>query len=177
MGIFCFWKAALLHSLIWSRWTSQVISSNLGSTRVKWKQAQLWEPKSVRDWLLRTWETVSCIACMVVRWGPVFLAYCCLTAKGWRWGSLLQAPSWKDLSTCFLRFFTYPPLCLRIHSYEDSLVCCSHSGCEFGSVLRDHGFQLRWKMWKEVSFFWGLGIRLKGYGSSGRGFRVKYVSI
>lgn len=131
------------------------------------------------DRLLRTWEMVSCIACVLARWGPILLAYCCLTAKGWGLGSLIQAPSWKDLSTWFLRVFIYPPLCLRIHSYVYSLTCCSHSGCEFSSVLRDHTFHLRWKRWKEVSFLWDLGIRQKGYVSTGRGrrgVRVKYVS-
>lgn len=146
--------------------TFQVPRSNLGSTRVKWKQVQLWEPKSVCGLLLRAWDTVSCIASVLVRWGPLFLAYCCLTSKGWGLGSLLQAPSWKDLSTWFLMVFTYPLLCLRIHSYLYWLVCCSHS--EFDSVLRERSFHLRWKRWTEVSFLWGLGIRPKGYGSTGR---------
>lgn len=110
--------------------------------------------------------------------GYHIFAYCCLTAKRWELGSLLQALSWKDLSAWYLRFFTYTLLCLRIHSYVNSLICCSHSGCEFGSVPGDHSFHLRWKKRKEVSFFLSSGIRQKHYNSTGRRgkkVRVTYV--
>lgn len=143
-----------------------------------WKQVQLWEPKSMCDQLLHTWEMMSCIACVLGRWDPAFLAYCCLTARGRGLDSPLQAPSWKDLPTWFSRGFTDPPLWIHLHVY--SLMCCSHS--EFGSVLRDHRVHLRWKRWEEVSFLWDLCVRQKGDGSTGRAGRgargagVKYVS-
>lgn len=56
-------------------------------------------------------------------------------------GSLLQAPSWEDVATWLLRDFTYPPLSFT-PTCEDE-VSCSHSGCEFGGVLRVHNFHLR----------------------------------
>lgn len=115
----------------------------------------------------------SCTACVLVRWGSIFLSCVVLQWRDEDWAHYYKLLTGKIYPHDFEGFSHF--LCtwwftfVYIHLYVVATVVVN-----FESVLRDHGFHPRWKKWKEVLVLWDFSVKQKGWGRGGV-VRVKYV--